>query len=175
MDLRMILNGLLFEIGWLGAVLAAARGSVLLATLAPLAVAAIHLWQIADRATALRLMAVAAAIGIFGETILLALKLSGYAAHWPSTATPPIWVVALWLAFATLSLVAMRWFREHLVLTAVLGAIFGPLTYRGGAELGAGYISSPMWPILVGTGILWAIAAPLLLWLAVRWEHTQAA
>lgn len=172
--MRIISNGLLFQLGWFIAVLAAARGQALLATLAPLGVVSVHLLQVPDRAAALKLIAAAALMGFIGETILVAIGFSQFAAPLPLATVAPAWVVALWMAFATLPNLALRWFREHLALVAVLGAVFGPLTYHGGAQLGAGRVGEPFWLIMGAVGLMWAIAAPLLLWLAKRWEAEDA-
>jgi len=170
MSARAIFNGLIFQTGWFVAILAAASGATLLATLAPLAVVAIYLVQVHDLRNALRLIAAAAVIGFIGETVLMTLGLTYYSAHMPLTSVAPIWVVALWMAFATLPNLALRWFRGHLVLTAVLGAIFGPLTYLGGENFGAGHMGEPYWLGITGVALMWAFAAPLLLWLGARWE-----
>ena len=175
MTFKNLLNGALFQLAWLGAILAAARGWAWIAALPPLAVVAFHLWQVEDRGLALRLIGVSACAGIVGDAVVMAIAKSTFSAHAPLTWLPPAWTVALWMGFATLPNMALRWFRDHLVLVAVLAAVFGPFTYNAGAELGAGSMGSPLWLNLVALGLLWAIVAPGLLWLARAWETERTA
>jgi hypothetical protein len=171
MTLRYFLHGLLFQLAWFAAVLAAARGWVLLSALAPLAVAALGLWQAEDRRPELKLIGIAVLVSLVGDSLVLAMGRSVFAAHWPISWLPPLWVIALWMGFATLANTALRWFRDHLLLVGVLGAVFGPLTYYGGAELGAGRMGEPFWPHVAMLAVLWGAAAPFLLWLAKSWER----
>lgn len=175
MTIGYVLHGLLFQLAWLGAVLAAARGWVLLATLAPLAVIAVRLWQLEDWGPEMRLIGIAILVSLVGDSLVMWFGKSTFAAHWPSPPLPPLWVIALWMGFATLANTAMRWFRDHLALVAVLGAVFGPLTYYGGAELGAGRMGEPFWWHVGLLAVLWGLAAPFLLWLAKAWERPAVA
>ena len=145
-----------------------------MATLVPLAVVAVHLAWEADRPTAAKLIAVAAVLGLLGDTLVMTLGRSVFAAPGPLPALAPPWVVGLWMVFATLPNLSMRFFRDRLPLTAVLALVFGPLTYWGGAEMGAGHMGEPLWLHVALLGALWAIAAPTLLMLARRWETAAA-
>ena len=49
----------------------------------------------------------------------------------------PLWMVALWAAFATTLNVSLRALRPHYLLAAVLAAMGAPLAYYAGARLGA--------------------------------------
>jgi hypothetical protein len=167
---RIILNGALFYAAWFGACTFAAQGSALFATLVPLTVVAIHVALETDRGTALRLIGVAAVIGFVGDSIAMTIARSSFSAPGPLPMLAPPWVVALWMAFATLPNHAMRFFRDRLALTAVLALVFGPLTYWFGAQMGAGKMGEPLWLGLALLAVLWAVAAPLLLALAQRWE-----
>jgi hypothetical protein len=170
---RIVANAVLFYVAWLGACSMAARGSVLGATAVPLAVVAVHLALEKDRATALKLIGVAALMGLVGETAVKVLAGSSFAAPGPLPALAPPWVVALWMAFATLPGLSMRIFRERLALTAVLALVLGPMTYWFGAEMGAGRMGEPLWLSIALLAVLWAVAAPALLWLSRQWEAAR--
>ncbi len=175
MTLRQLLNGVAFQLAWLGAILAASRGWAWIAVLPPLAAVAFHLRQVEDKPVALRLIGIAAGAGIIGDAIVMTIANSSFAAHPSPTWLPPAWAVALWMAFATLPNMALRWFRDHLLLVAVLAAVLSPFTYSAGADLGGGRMGSPLWLNYLALGVLWAIVAPGLLWLAKVWETPAAA
>jgi hypothetical protein len=55
--------------------------------------------------------------------------------------------------------------RRHWSLSAALGGIFGPLSYLAGAKLGAAtLVATPL--NFAALALAWAIAMPLLAWLA---------
>lgn len=168
---NLVLNGLLFMLGWFAAVTFAARDAVLPATLSPLVVVAVHLVLTRDRGSALRLIVVAALISLVGDSIVIAIGRSKFEAHWPLLGLVPVWVIALWMAFATLPNLALRWFRDRPALIAVLAAIFGPLTYDLGARLGAGEMGRPYWLHVSALAVLWGLATPFLMGLARKWEN----
>jgi hypothetical protein len=170
MTIKIVANAVLFYVAWFGACLLAARGQGLLAALVPLAVVAAHFAMVADRGNAARLVAVAALIGLVGDTVVMTLGRSQFAAPGPLPGLAPAWAVALWMAFATLPGLALRWFRDRLALTAALSLVLGPLTYWSGSNMGAGSMGEPFWPHVAMLAVLWGLAAPLLLWLSRRWE-----
>lgn len=75
----------------------------------------------------------------------------------------PLWMMALWLAFACTLNVSMRWLQPKPMIAALLGGIFGPLAYLGTAKLGVIHLPSPT-SSLAWVALEWAIAMPLLLW-----------
>jgi hypothetical protein len=54
-----------------------------------------------------------------------------------------IWLIALWVNFALIADVPLRWLQQHLPVAAVCGAVFGPAAYLGGQRLGAIRILEP--------------------------------
>ncbi len=79
---------------------------------------------------------------------------------------PPWWLLSLWPVFASAMMrgQALEWLTRRPVLAAVLGAVAGPLSYSGGARLGALELHGVR--SLVTIGVCWAVAMPLLTWLA---------
>jgi hypothetical protein len=64
----------------------------------------------------------------------------------------------------------MRALRGRPALGAVLGLVGGPLAYLGGEKLGAVALVQPV-PALAALAVVWALATPLLLALALRLER----
>ena len=63
---------------------------------------------------------------------------------------------------------SLEWLLPRLPLAAVLGALAGPLSYSGGARLGALHLDGTR--SLVTIGLCWAVAMPALALLARRLE-----
>jgi len=55
----------------------------------------------------------------------------------------------------------------------VLGGVSSPLSYLAASRLGAVNIISESGVWFVGVGLSWAVALPLLLWLANHFKHLK--
>lgn len=73
----------------------------------------------------------------------------------------PLWLIALWLVFATLFPVSLAWLENRLFLGAILGAIGGPSSYWLGSQLGQITVFSWL-DLLILTGV-WLLLTPMLL------------
>lgn len=82
-----------------------------------------------------------------------------------SAVSVPLWMVVLWVGFGTLLLGPLSWMRGRFGVGLIFGALGGPLSYLGGARLGALHLSEPLAMSLLWVGAEWALAMPLLLWL----------
>src|SRR5690606_8376185 len=70
----------------------------------------------------------------------------------------PIWMSALWLAFATTLNHSLSWLSGRYLLAAIFGAVGGPLCYYAGEKLGAITLHKPLGYSLGLLAIAWAIA-----------------
>ena len=122
-------------------------------------------------------------VRLAGVTVLLALALEGawvasgvivYAAPWP-LANAPVWLIALWVAFALTVIPLFGYLHERPALAALLGAVGGPLAYLGAARAHALRLPAPIWRGLLALSLGWAIAMPALTSLAGRWLRPGAA
>ena len=158
---------LAYQATWFAAVIGAGRGlwwpGVLAATL-------FALWRLAvspARALELRLLLAALGIGLLLESLWVGSGLLDYAA-WP-WAGPPAWILALWCAFALVVVPLLGYLHRRLLLAALFGAIGGPLAYLGAARgWDVVQFASPQWHSLLALAAGWALAMPLLAWLARR-------
>lgn len=164
----ILLNFVAFEIGWFACVLGAARHQARLG----LAVTALILLGSVLLARGawprqLLLLLLVALIGFVWDSALSYAGLTAYAGSFFGRLLAPAWIVALWALFAMTLDVSLRWLQGRTVIAMVLGAIAAPLSYYGGARLGALTLPHPvaaLWAEAVG----WGTMLPGLLLLARR-------
>ncbi len=163
----MLANFVAFQLGWFACVLGGAWNYPFAGAGIALVILAWHLSTARDRPAELKLILCAGVIGWLWDTALLQTGWVSFndGALFPGTA--PVWMVTLWMLFATTFNVSMAWIKSKLVVATVLGAIGGPVAYLGGARLGAMQFHDQM-PALVALAIGWASATPLLAFLAIR-------
>jgi hypothetical protein len=160
--LRKVINFIVFQAAWFAAVLGAANGMPWLGVVAvPLALA-LHLALSPTWRPELLLSLAAAGTGFVFDSILVA---AGSFSPIPYIFPAPfssLWMVMLWVNLATTMNVSMSWLRGRFAIGLVFGALGGPMAYYSGAKLGA-MTRMPDPAGLLGIGIAWAIAFPLLL------------
>lgn len=159
----MVVNFILFNACWFALVLGAANGLIwpgLVLTAGFLA------WELAREPVRGRLLALcglALACGFLIDGGFVALDLIRYAS--PAGPLVPLWILALWIAFALALRRSLAWLEGRYGLAALFGAVGAPLSYAAGARLEAA--AFPPGPItLLGMSLTWLLATPLLVWFA---------
>ena len=165
--MTLMVNAVLFQIGWFACVLGAARGLPWIGPLAAVAIIGWHLAHAARPERELALIAAAALLGALFETLLVQMGWVRFETGVLVEGTAPSWMVALWAIFATTLNVSLRSLRPHRWLAALLGAIGGPVAYYAGARLGALEFAAAG-AALAAIGIGWGILTPALLGAARR-------
>ena len=165
----VVVNIVLYQLGWFTCVLGAAHG---LPWTGPLAAAAIIAWHLVRAARArpeLALVAGAALLGALFDTLLVQSGWVHFSAGALIAGTAPCWMMALWAIFATTLNVSLRSLRTLPVLAMLLGALGGPLAYFAGAQLGAlAFVAAG--PALSAIALGWAVLTPVLLLAARRFD-----
>jgi len=146
------------QAAWWSAVLFAARGRPLAAAAGCLAGVLVHLaLRSGERRRLVRVTLAAAAFGFATDTAIASAGLAWYAG---AGRVSPIWMVGLWAIFGVALTASLRRVASWpLPLLTLLGAVAGPLAYRGGSALGA--ISLPGLA-LCAVAVQWAAGLPLL-------------
>ena len=160
-----LLNFAMFYLGWFACVVGAAQGELWLGPSVVAALVLIHLSLTPRPVQEIWLILV---IGIFGFAIDTVQASAGLYAFTRTSAAPwlcPLWMVALWMIFATTLNTSMAWLAGRYGLAAALGALCGPASYAAGARLGAIELPAHARVSLVGIAIVWACVMPTLLWL----------
>ncbi|MEG0186899.1 MAG: DUF2878 domain-containing protein, partial [Stenotrophomonas sp.] len=122
----------------------------------------------------LRLLGVAVSCGLLVDGVAAA---SG-AVHYAAGNTPgwlaPVWILALWAAFAMTLTVSMAVLQRHLRVAALVGLLLAPLAYLSAARgWSAVTFAEPRWQGVLLLGVGWAMALPLLAACARHWQAVQ--
>jgi hypothetical protein len=163
----MLVNFVLFQLGWFTCVLGAAHGMPWAGVAAALVIVAWHLARAPRPRPELTLLVIAAAIGFAWDSALVALGWIEYPNGALIPGTAPVWIVAMWVVFATTLNVSLGWLKRSLPLALLFGAVGGPLAYVAGGKLG-GLSFLQQTPALIALALGWALITPLLLRIADR-------
>jgi hypothetical protein len=165
----MLANFILFQIGWFACVLGGAHDWPWLGTSIALAIVAWHVGRARRPRAEMILVLASAGIGAVADSVPVA---AGWVRYASGTVVPgmvPVWLVAMWMLFATTLNVSLRWLRPHTFAAIALGAVGGPLAYWGGARLGGMEFVAPL-AATAALAIGWAVLTPLLVRLARRFD-----
>lgn len=146
---------------WLACVAGAAKGMPWLGVAVTMVVLGWHLFKAKRAMTELMLITVALLIGACFDQTLLSMKWVGYQQHGWSTSLVPVWILALWVAFASTLNVSLAWMQERYMISILFGAAGGPLAYLGAENIGAVSLHGNASYIALAVG--WAVITPLLL------------
>ncbi len=114
----------------------------------------------------LLLILAALLIGALFDQLMLSMNWVNYQAHGWSQNLVPVWILALWLAFASTLNLSLAWMQGRYMIAVLFGGSGGPLAYFGAEKLGAVSLSGPTSLVMLGIG--WALITPLLLVIASK-------
>jgi hypothetical protein len=158
---KSIKNLLLFKIGWLACVALAAAGDFVLATLSVITVVAVHLFMVPAVRKETALLIAAALIGLVWESLLVYAGLVSYPGSSGTGHFAPLWIVAMWVLFATTLNYGLSWIKRSWMIASVAGLVGGPLAFFSGASVGAVEFHETLTALaVIGAG--WALLLPLL-------------
>ena len=166
MNPKVIINFVLFQLGWFACVLGAANGYPSIGLLVTLLAIIWHLHHAKNYRAELKLLCTALVIGATFDQSMLSNHLIDYAHHgWGENSLNsllvPTWILALWAGFSTSLNVSLRWMRGKYLIAIIFGAVGGPLTYMAAMRLGAITLNNTTSYVALSIG--WAVITPLLL------------
>ncbi len=164
----LVVNGALYQAGWLACVFGAAGGWPELGASLALALIGTHLWLAEERRREALLVGAAGLLGLLLDTLQLRLGVFSYPSGTPVAGLAPPFIVVLWMQFGTLFHYCFRWLSGRYLLGAALGLVGGPLSFLAGERIGAISFSPPRAASFALLGLVWALALPLLTWIADR-------
>lgn len=121
-----------------------------------LCASALGAWLLCPRDMKLRLLLVAL-MGMALDTLWLKLDLFRFS----GSATFPLWMIALWLAFACWWWLTLNRYALHWRWQMVTGALGGPFSYYVGERLGGLYWHQPSSIVLGALAAGWALYLPV--------------
>lgn len=163
--MRVLFNVVQSQVGWFALVLSAAAGQAWIGIAVAAALLLLHVLRVAQPTVELAVVGVAAAVGAIVDTVLLQLDLLRFASS-GIAGVAPLWMIALWMVFATTLRHSLAWLQSRPVLAAAIGAAAGPLAYAAGARLGAVEVPNVARGY-AAIGLSWSIALPALLLFAL--------
>lgn len=171
--MRFWANLIGYQLVWFAAVIGAGRGSPWWGVAAALVFAVAQWLDSNQRSSDARLVACALVLGIGLDGALAATGVLDYAAATPGLFAP-LWILAMWVAFAMTLNHSLALLRGHVSWAIVLGAVGGPLAYIAAARgFAAVEFIAPRWQALGLLAAGWGLAMGLLAWLAQRWRHQE--
>ncbi|MBT8446469.1 MAG: DUF2878 family protein [Gammaproteobacteria bacterium] len=156
-----VFSAVLFRLAWIGCIVAAAQGMAQLALALVALMLVMHLRRSAAPRRAAALLVVAAGLGAGWENVLATTGLVGYKSATPAVGAAPLWIVGIWVLFATTFNNEFRWLRRRRLLAAVVGALVGPFAFGLGLQLGAVELVATL-PALAAIAAGWSMMMPLL-------------
>jgi len=151
---RIILNLLVFQIGWLACVLG---GNLYALIYTPLALA-FHHWFILVNVREWRFVAMVVVIGVFWDALMAFTGVINYPDS--DLIGLPLWLICLWFLFATTFHHSLRWMSQHLWLAAFFAGVFGPFSYWAGSQLTSADFGPPLFSSLLIIAAGWALLFP---------------
>jgi len=161
--MRTLINVALFYTTWFACILGAARGYPWLGVCVTATTVIIHLRFIQPGRKEAAVLLLAGLLGLLFDTVVLQLGRVRFPGAANDAMLAPAWMAALWVAFATLLSVSLAWLRGRYMLAQLFGALGGPLSYYGGAKLGAIQLAEPLRTSLMVIALEWWLAMPVLL------------
>ncbi|NNF41694.1 MAG: DUF2878 domain-containing protein [Phycisphaerales bacterium] len=164
-----LVNFVAFQAVWFASLLGATRGRpeigllVLAGALVVHAALRRHRWR-GD----LVLLAVAGLAGYLADSALTLAGVIGFPPEAAWGGPSPLWMVGLWVNFATTLRLSLAWLVPRPGLAATLGLVAGPIAYGAGARMGAIELPAGVAAGLLAVAAEYAIALPLLGWVAAR-------
>ena len=160
---KIIINALLYNMGWYTCVTGGNTLSVIAATL----IITIHLSFIADNNKEWFLIILVTAVGVSVDSFWFYL---GILENPDKSLMIPLWLVMLWATFATTLNHCLRWFKEKLLVAAIAGSIAGPFFYYLGSRLSDVSMTEPLISSMLLIAVSWSIVLPLLFIIAQKLE-----
>lgn len=153
-------NFILYNVGWFACVYFAAEGLAWVGPVAVVLVSAAHLLSTAAWKKEALTLFIAAVMGFTWESLLVWTGVLSYPTAPGIGPFAPLWIVALWVNFATTINVSLAWVKRSFWLAALFGMFGGPLAFAAGEAMGAVTFGDPVWSlVIIGAG--WAVLLPL--------------
>lgn len=165
------INAVGFQVGWWACIAGVGYNLEMQALVLCAILSGTHLYISKSPLQDIYLCGIALAIGVLVDTLLQFLSVINFYG-WALGPLSPFWLWMLWVMFALTLNSSLAFLKNQSHLTcAILGMVFGPLTYFAGARLGAASLEAT--PVhMFALASAWMLAMPWLVIAARRTSHT---
>ena len=155
---RWIANALIFQLGWFVCVL----GGNLWAALFTVVALVVHVWLYghSDKTT----LTVCLVLGWVHDNLLAGAGVFIFAGQGMS----PVWLWCLWILMGTTLNHSLSWIYQRPWISAISGAVAGPLAYAGGIALSDAQWGVPLTQAFAIMAVIWLLVLPLIRFLVNR-------
>lgn len=168
--MEKLINAVGFQAGWWACIAGIGRGWETEAIAFCAMLVCLHLYFSTARSSDLKLAFIALLVGISADSLLQYTSVIDFYG-WALGPLSPFWLWMLWVLFALTLNSSLAFLKNQSRITvAILGLIFGPLTYYAGAKMGAAALDATPLPIF-SLAIVWMLAMPLLVMAAEGTSH----
>lgn len=171
----MLANVLGYQAVWFACVGGASAGLAWPGVIAALTFAIATLALSGRRAADLRTLAYVLPLGFMVDSGLVATGWISYSPAGPLQSLAPVWIAAIWLAFAFTINHSLAFLQSQRALAALLGLAGGPLAYwSASSAFRVIQFPQPTPTTLAVVGLCWAVLLPLLFALGRRARLQEA-
>ena len=155
---RWLANALIFQLGWFICVM----GGNIWAALFTAVALIIHVWMFgrADKTT----LVVCLLLGWVHDNLLAVAGVLVFAGQGWS----PLWLSCLWILMGTTLNHSLAWIYQRPWISAITGAVAGPLAYAGGMALSDAQWGVPLVPAFAIMALIWLMVLPSIRFLVHR-------
>lgn len=151
---KIILNLVLFQLGWVVCVI----GGNVWAVAFTLPALMMHNWLVLAGPFEWKFIALVTVAGSLWDISMVQGGVIEYADA--MILGIPLWLLCLWLLFATTFMHALFWMHRYPWLAAAMAAVLGPASYWIGTRLTDASLALPLWSSLGVMAAGWAILFP---------------
>ena len=159
---KLLINLALFQIGWMVCVIGGNLYAVGFTVLALL----VHRWQVMGSRAEWKLIGIVVLVGCLWDITMARTGVIHYADADPLGI--PLWLVCLWILFATTFMHGLYWLSRHLGLAAVFAGVLGPASYWFGSRLTDAELGLPLVTSVAVMAAGWAVLFPCGIYYAGR-------
>jgi hypothetical protein len=150
MNTKLIINAVSFQIVWFICV----QGNNLNAVLATIILLSLHQFIYKMNFKIWPVLIAFSLLGYLGDSLIARLLLIEYSDNLNPLA--PLWLLSLWLSFATTLNHSMKWLFKTPYLTICIALFIVPLSYLAGINLSDSTLSGSYQLFYISEGIWWA-------------------
>lgn len=154
--MKVVLNVILYQLIWFLCVLGGNKGAMM-----ALPLLLVHLVLSKTKNADLKMMGFLLFLGLIVDSTLHQV---GFFTFTITGFPIPFWLIVIWLGLAITPHHSLAWLKNRPLLSALFGALGGPVAYWAGVRLGAASFSWPMLQSLAFLAVIWAFIWTLVMY-----------